>query len=228
MPITVRKFLQGPGKVLAIEQTIDTEGSGKYRLIINNKDHAHSIKKIGELLVQLMKAKDTLPTMISSLARFLSYPEMNGGPPITASLSDQVAALELQVASQFVPQMTTTHSHPVKTSIWDPPLNITTTTVQVPATTTPMTYKSAVQNQLATTTQSKSNQIQPAATTPSPQQRQQQRQQQQPDQDSDKMETGSTKSEISEISATPTIQTLVMAVSAMTTTLTEAVTEMRN
>ena len=78
VPITVRKFLQGPGKVLAIEQTIDTEGSGKYLLIISNKDHSHSIKKIGELLVHLMKEKDTLPTMISSLARFLSYPEMNG------------------------------------------------------------------------------------------------------------------------------------------------------
>ena len=46
--ITVRKFLQGPGKVLAIEQTIDTEESGKYLLIISNKDHSHSIKKIGE------------------------------------------------------------------------------------------------------------------------------------------------------------------------------------
>ena len=144
VPITVRKFLQGPGKVLAIEQTIDTEESGKYLLIISNKDHSHSIKKIGELLVQLMKAKDTLLTMISSLARFLSYLEMNVGPPITAPLSDQVAALELQVTSQFVSQMTTTHSYPVKTSIWDPPLNITTTTVQVPATTTPRLYKSAV------------------------------------------------------------------------------------
>ena len=159
VPITIRKFLQGPGKVLAIEQTINTEESGKHLLIISNKDHSHSIKKIGELLVHLMKEKDTLPTIISSLARFLSYPEMNGRPPITVSLSDQVAALKLQVASQFVPQMITTHSHPVKTSIWDPPLNITTTTVQVSATTTPILYKSAVQNQLATTNQSKSNQI---------------------------------------------------------------------
>ena len=99
VPITVKKFLQGPEKVLAIEQTIDIEGSGKYLLIISNKDHSHSVKKIRELLVQLMKAKDTLPTMILSLARFLSYPEMNGGPTITASLNDQVAALELQVVS---------------------------------------------------------------------------------------------------------------------------------
>ena len=127
-----------------------------------------------------MKEKDTLPTMISSLARFLSYSEMNGGPPITASLSDQVAALELQVASQFVPQMIITHSHPVKSSIWDLPMNITTRTVPVlTTTTTPITYKSAVQNQLATTDQSKSNQIQPVETTPSPSPRQRQRQRQQ-------------------------------------------------
>ena len=103
MLITARKFLQGPGKVLAIEQTINKEEPGKYLLIISNKDHSHSIKKIGELLVQLMKAKDTLPIMISSITKFLLYPELDGGPPITASLSDQVAVLELQVASQFVP-----------------------------------------------------------------------------------------------------------------------------
>ena len=99
MPITVRKFLQGPGKVLAIEQTIDTEDLGKYILIVSNKDHSHTIKKIGELLAHLKKEKDTLPTMRSSLAKFKSYPEMNGGPPITESLSDQVAALELDFAS---------------------------------------------------------------------------------------------------------------------------------
>ena len=34
VPIIVKKFLQGPGKVLAIEPTIDTEGSGTYRWII--------------------------------------------------------------------------------------------------------------------------------------------------------------------------------------------------
>ena len=104
-----------------------------------------------------------------------------------------------------------------KRSIWDPPLNITITTVQVPATTTLTTYKSAVHNQLATTTHSKSNQYQPAATTPSSQQRQQQqRQQQRLDQDSDKMKAGSTKSDISEISKSPTIHTGMTAVSAMT------------
>ena len=117
--------------------------------------------------------------MISSLARFLSYPEMNGGPPITVSLSDQVVALELEVTSQFVPQMTTTHSHPVNSCIWDLPMNITTTTVPVLTTTIPITYKSVVQNRLVTTDQSKSNQIQPAETTLSPQQQQQQQQQQQ-------------------------------------------------
>ena len=86
--LTVKQFLQGPEKVLAIEPTIDTEGSGMYRLIINNKDHDLAIKKIGELQLQLMKIKDTLPTMISSFKRFGLFPEVNGGPPICALLSD--------------------------------------------------------------------------------------------------------------------------------------------
>ena len=103
VPTTVRKFLQGPGKVLAIEHTINTEDLRKYILIISNKDHPHTIKKIGELLAHLKKEKDTLPTIRSSLAKFKSYPEMNGGLPITESLSDQVAALELNLASQPVP-----------------------------------------------------------------------------------------------------------------------------
>ena len=44
--LTVEKFLQGPGKVLAIEPTIDTEESGMYQLITNNKDHEIAIKKL--------------------------------------------------------------------------------------------------------------------------------------------------------------------------------------
>ena len=35
VPITVKKFLQGSEKVLAIESTINTEGSGTYCLITN-------------------------------------------------------------------------------------------------------------------------------------------------------------------------------------------------
>ena len=54
---TVRKFLRGPGKVLAIGQTINTEDLGKYILIVNNKNHPNTIKKIGELLAYLKKEK---------------------------------------------------------------------------------------------------------------------------------------------------------------------------
>ena len=163
-----------------------------------------------------MKAKDTLPTMISSFARLLLYLKVNGGPPSSASLSDQVARLEFQIKAQCVPQKITTYNHPVKRSIWDPPLNINTTSVQFPAPTTLMMYKSVVQYQLATTTQYNSNQNQPAATTSLPQQRS--------NQDQDKMKTGSTKSDISEISATPTIHTVMTAASAIT----KVVAEMKN
>ena len=104
VPITVKQFLQGSEKILAIEPTINTEGSGTYCLIINNKDHDIAIKKIGKLQLQLIKAKDTSPTMISSLAWFQSYLEVNGGPPINASLSDQVVRLELQVKAHFSPK----------------------------------------------------------------------------------------------------------------------------
>ena len=111
--------------------------------------------------------------MISCLARFMVYLEVNGGPPIGASLSNQVARLELQVKAQFVLQKTTMYNHPVKGSIWDLLLNITTTIAQSPAPTTLVMYKSVIQNQTATTIQSKSDQYQTAATTSSKQQRQQ-------------------------------------------------------
>ena len=101
MSTSIRKFLYGPGKVLAIKQTVDTEDFGKYIVIVNNKDHPHTIKKIEELLAYLNMEKDTLPTMKLSLAKFNSYPEMSNGPPITESLSAQVAALELELASQL-------------------------------------------------------------------------------------------------------------------------------
>ena len=71
VPTSIRKFLYGPGKVLAIEPTSDTEDLGTYILIVSNKDYSHTFKKLGELLAYLDKEKDTLPTMISSLARFL-------------------------------------------------------------------------------------------------------------------------------------------------------------
>ena len=103
VPLTVKRFLQGPGKVLAIEPTVDTEGSRTQRLITNNKDHDIAIKKLGDLQIYIMKEKDTSPTMISSFERFGSYPEVNGRPPIGASMSDQVERLESQVKELCVP-----------------------------------------------------------------------------------------------------------------------------
>ena len=50
--------------------------------------------------------------MKSSLAKFIPYPEMNGGPPITESLSAQVAALDKEIESQPVPLITTTMYSP--------------------------------------------------------------------------------------------------------------------
>ena len=158
VPATIRKFLHGPGKGLAIEQTIDTEDLGKYILLVSNKDHSHISKKIGELLAYLNKEKYSFSTMISSLEKFNSYPEMNGGPPITESLSAQITALELELASQPVPPMTTTYNPPVQTSIWDDlPMSISTTTGPISATPIAISYKSAVQNQPVHTGKPKSN-----------------------------------------------------------------------
>ena len=64
-------------------------------MITNNKDHDLAIKKLGELQLHLMKEKYTIPAMISSFERFGSFPEVNSGPLIGASLSDQVERLEL-------------------------------------------------------------------------------------------------------------------------------------
>ena len=148
---------------------------------------------------------------------------MNGGPPITESLSAQVAVLKLELASQPVPPMTTTYNPPVQTSIWDDlPLSITTTTGPISATSTATLYKSAIQNQPVHTGQPRPNVIKAAKATPTPQQRQHHQQQQQ--QDSDKMNVASTKSEISEISVSPTIQTIATILS----TVTQAVEGMKN
>ena len=149
-------------------------------MIVNNKDYPHTIKKIGELLTYLNKEKDTLPTMKSSLEKFNSYPEMNGGLPITESLSAQVAVLELELASQPVPSITITAYSPpaAKQSVWevgaDLPQSITTTTGPIVATPAAILYKSVLQNQLIQTSQPKPNATQAAKATPSPPQRQQQ------------------------------------------------------
>ena len=71
----------------------------KYILLVSNKDHSHTSKKIKELLAYLKKEKDPPSIMILSLEKFNLYPEMNGGPPITESLSAQVAVLESELAS---------------------------------------------------------------------------------------------------------------------------------
>ena len=149
VPISIRKFLYGPRKVLAIEPTSDLEDLGKYILIVSNKNYSHKSKKLEELLAYLDKEKETIPTMILSLEKFNSYPEMNGGSPVTESLRAKVAALELELASQSVPPMTTTtYSPPAKKSIWDDlSQSITTTTVPISVIPTVTLYKSAVQNQ---------------------------------------------------------------------------------
>ena len=50
-----------------------------------------------------MKEKDTSPTMISSFGRFGAYLEVNGSPPNSDPMSDQVERLELQVKNLLVP-----------------------------------------------------------------------------------------------------------------------------
>ena len=145
VPGTVKKFLQGPGKVLAIEPTINTEESGTYKLITTNKDHDNTSKKLRELQMYLTKEKDTSPTIISSFGRFGAYLEVNGSPPTGDSMSNQVEKLESQVKDLSVPtQKNTPYNPPVRSSLWDFPMDITMTTAPSLATTIPKTYKSAV------------------------------------------------------------------------------------
>ena len=75
---------------------------------------------------------------------------MNGRPPITESLSAQVAALGLKLDSQPVPSITRPMYSPssTKQSIWevgaDLLQSITTITSPTVTTTTAISYKSAV------------------------------------------------------------------------------------
>ena len=101
--------------MLEIKQIFDTEDLGKYIVIVSNKDHSHATKKIGELLAYMYKEKDILPTMKSSLAKFNSYPKMNGGPPITELLSAQIAVLELELELHPVPSIKATTYSPSAT-----------------------------------------------------------------------------------------------------------------
>ena len=149
IPITVTKFLQGQGKVLAIEPTIDTEESGTYRLITNNKDHDITIKKLRELQTYLMKEKETNPTMTTSFERFGTYIEVNGRQPINDSTSDLVERLELQIKNSMDPTQQNTQNIPVTPtvtrSLWDLPMNISMPTAPSPSTTL-TTFKSVVQS----------------------------------------------------------------------------------
>ena len=93
VPIIVKKILQGQGEVLAIEPTIDSEESGTYLLITNNKDHDITIKKLRVLRMYLMKEKETNPTMITSFKQFGTYIEVNGSPPTSDPTNDLVERL---------------------------------------------------------------------------------------------------------------------------------------
>ena len=225
--ITVKKFLQGQGKVLAIEPTIDTEDSGTYRLITYNKDHDVTINKLGVLQTHLMKEKKTNPTMITSFERFGKYIEVNGSPPTSDPTNDLVERLELQIKNLMTPTQQNIQNIPdTPRSLWDIPSNISIPTALSPTSTTLTTYKSVVQNQTMKNTQPKSNQNRTVALTGPPQQRQQEQQQQQQrsQRDQDKMDTDSSKSEISEISATPTtksMKSMMTTVSAMRDKVTE-------
>ena len=114
--------------------------------------------------------------MILSFGRFGEYLEVNGSPPTSDTMSDQVEKLELQVKNLLVPTQKYVQNipdiPPVR-SLWDLPTDITMTTAPNPAPTL-KTYKSAVQNQPTKTTQPKSNRNRTIAPIGSPQQRQQQ------------------------------------------------------
>ena len=102
-PYTVNKFLQGPGKVLAIEPTIDTEEFGTYRMITNNKDHDTRFIKLRDLQTYLMKEKEKNQTMISSLRIFGKYIEVIGSQPTSIPTNNLVKQLESQVKNQMTP-----------------------------------------------------------------------------------------------------------------------------
>ena len=112
-------------------------------MIVSNNNYSHTSKKVEELLTYLDKEKDTLLTMISSLEKLNSYPEMNGEPPVKESLRAKVAELDIKLISHPVPPMTTTTYSPpaAKKRIWDDlPQSITTTTVPIPVIPTVTSY----------------------------------------------------------------------------------------
>ena len=102
-PYEVTKFLQGPGKVLEIELTIDIEECGTYRLLTNDKDHDTTYNKLRELQTCLMKVKDTNPSMISSFRIYGNHIEVIGNQSTSAPTNDLVKQLESQVKNHTTP-----------------------------------------------------------------------------------------------------------------------------
>ena len=146
-PYEVTKFLQGPGKVLEIEPTIDTKECGTYQLLTTDKDPDTTYNKLKELQTCLMKVKDTNQSMISSFKRFGNYIEVIGNQPTSAPTNDLVKQLELQVNNQTNPTQPRKQNQPNTTkSLWAIPPNISMPTTAVPTSAASMTYKSVAQN----------------------------------------------------------------------------------
>ena len=125
VPLTVKKFLHGPGKVLEIEPTIDTEEHGTYRMLTTDKNHDITYNKLKELQTCLMKVKDTNQWMITSVERFGSYIEVIGNQSTNNQTNDLVSQLELQVNNQTSPSQQRQQNRPnTLTNLWDIPPNI--------------------------------------------------------------------------------------------------------
>ena len=163
-------FLHGPGKVLEIEPTIDTEDHGTYRMITTDSNHDTTLKKLNKLLTCLMKVKETNQSMITSVERFGSYVEVIGNQVINNQTNDLVSQLELQVNNQTSRSQPQQQNRPnTQTSLWDIPSNISLPSTAAPTTETSRTYKSVAQN--VNQSQSTRHNVQRQ-----PQQRQQQQQ----------------------------------------------------
>ena len=146
-PYEVTKFLQGPGKVLEIEPTIDTEERGTYQMLTTDKNHDITYNKLKELQTCLMTVKDTDPLMIASFKRFGNYIEVIGNQSTSVPTNDPVRQLESQVNNQMSPTQPRKQNRPdTLISLWDIPPNISMPTASSLTPATPKTYKSVTQN----------------------------------------------------------------------------------
>ena len=204
VPFTVKTFLHGPGRVLEIEPTIDTEEHGTYRMLTTNSNHDTTLKKLNELVTCLMKVKETNQSMTTSAEKFGGYIEVLGNQVTNNQTNDLVRQLEVQVNNQTSRSQPQQQNQPnTQINLWDIPSNISLPSASLTTETT-RTYKSAVQNVNPSQSTRHNGQRQPQQR----QQQNQQQQQQQSQEDKDRMDTGSNKSDISEISATPTMKTM--------------------